>query len=398
MKRKTYLQVVEESGYKTSIDDLSSIAADLAPIEDALDALLKETGSDSQALSQSAFMRLVKMLAVSVGVIRRVCPRDDEIRVKSENVHDDIAALKRWINTLSKNDQQIGNDLIDSIEVCLDKTVAAQNGRGRRGDGRHLVWFRMNFFDECIHDEDLLHDLTLLKPQKFDYIVYKVKEHMETHGEKLYYDLELRKSDPGNRSKLTIPHIVFMDFFMKRTNLPPAVVGALFGMHRTTVTHQCKFMDGVLETVLPGATAMGNRLKAIETSEEYLKFTGGSIQIDGTLVPAQKSSDKDNPETSGYSGKHKTDGYNVGVAITGTGLVVDADPSPGNEHDYYKIKSKPLRLGLFDMSKEPESEEEIKVMEQTEVDVDKGYTGMKKDFKQVKSNVPHKGALSKMVA
>ena len=64
----------------------------------------------------------------------------------------------------------------------LDKLVAAQNGRERRGDGRHLVWLRMDMLDEYIQNEDRLYALTGIKPLEFDYIVHKVKEYIEEHG------------------------------------------------------------------------------------------------------------------------------------------------------------------------------------------------------------------------
>ena len=93
---------------------------------------------------------------------------------------------------------------------------------------------RKEYLDEYIQNDKLLHALTLLKPEMFEYIVYKVEEYIEAHGGKLYYDCENRKSDPGNRSKLPIRYEVFIDFFRKRTNDVPEVVGALFGMYRTT--------------------------------------------------------------------------------------------------------------------------------------------------------------------
>ena len=391
MRSNTHLQVVEKTGYNDSVDDLSSIIADLASITDELDALLNEIGDNLQASSLSVFMRMAKMLTTSVDIIKRVCHPGNKGQVKSENAHDDVAALRRWVNTLTKNDQQTRDDIIASIEVYMDRTVAAQNDRSRRGDGRDLVWYWNNVLDVFIQDSARLYDLTLLKPETYDYIEHKVKEYIEAHGGKLYYDIKLRKSDPGNRSKLTISHVVFMAFFIKRTGLLPVVAGALFGIDRTTVGRQYEFIDDVLEAVLPSATTMRERLKAIETSEEYMEYTGGNIQIDGTIIPAHKSNDKDNPETSGYSGKHKMYGFNAGVTITGTGKVVSVDSAPGNEHDYTMLKNNPPDLGLFNMSKEPETKEEIKVMDQIEVYVDKGYTGIKKDFGFVKSNIPHKG-------
>lgn len=178
---------------------------------------------------------------------------------------------------------------------------------------------------------------------------------------------------------------------MKRHNLPQEVVGVLFGYDRSAVSRQCEFIDAALEAVLPGITAMGKRLRGIKTSEEFLKFTGGGLQTDGTFVPAEKSKDKDNPDTSGFSGKHKAHGFNVGLTVTETGLFVHVESGPGNEHDYHMFKRSPLKLGLFNMTKKPESAEEIIVMAKTLLSCDKAYVGMKADFPDTNSNIPHKG-------
>lgn len=286
----------------------------------------------------------------------------------------------------------VGNEYIDAIEKRLDKAVAAQNGRGVRGDGHHMVWMRMDLMDEYIQDDGLLHDLTLLKPMMFEYIAHKVEKYMESDGGKLYYDLKVRSTDPGNRSKLKMRYIVFMAFFVKRTNVLPVVTGALFGMDRTTVDRQIDFMDTVLETVLPGITAMGKHLRAIESSEEYIKFTQGRLIHDGTLTRAPDSKDTGNMETSGFSGKHHTSGFNTVLTCTGAGLIVAQSRTvPGNQHDFRVIKENRIDLGLFHMNGEPENEESAKVMEQVENLFDKGFIGMDKHFTHIKSVIPHKG-------
>lgn len=104
----------------------------------------------------------------------------------------------------------------------------------------------------------------------------------------------------------------------------------------------------------------------------------------------------------------------MGLALTGTSIVININAGPGNEHDYGQLKSHPLQLGLFDMTREPESEgksvdanakdmasmpdttrepesEGEKVMKRLGFYGDKAYTGVDKDFKSVNSQVLHKG-------
>ena len=56
--------------------------------------------------------------------------------------------------------------LADYLEIRIDQTVAAQNGRNLRGDGHHRVWLRKEYLDEYIQNDKLLHALTLLKPAR----------------------------------------------------------------------------------------------------------------------------------------------------------------------------------------------------------------------------------------
>ena len=334
-----------------------------------------------------------------------VAAKYEEVAAKYAGAQDVIGRQKETIRALAemagrlgipadllKGDVLAGNERIEAIEKHLDAAVAAQSGRGVRGDGRHRVWMRMDILDEYIQNDRQLHALTLLKSMKFEYITYLAEEYMETEGGKLYYDLKMRGSDPGNRSKLKIRYIVFMSFFAKRTNLVPAVIGALFGMDRTTVVRQIDFIDGVLEAVLPGITSMGRQLAAIEDSDEFIKFTKGELLHDGTLTRAPDSADTESEETSGFSGKHHTPGFNTVLTCTGAGLLVASSKTvPGNRHDFRVIKENPVDLGLFHMKGEPKSGESAKVMKKTDNLFDKGFVGAAKHFKHIKSLIPHRG-------
>ena len=284
------------------------------------------------------------------------------------------------------------DELVDYLEIDIDKIVAAQNGRNVRGDGRHRVWLRTDILDEYIQNDDLLYALTLLKPEMFEYIVYKVEKYIKKHGGKMYYDDEVRSSNPGNRSKLKMRYEVFICLFRKRSNDVPVVIGALFGMHRTTVDRQCDFLDEVLEKVLPGTGAIGKRLRAIKTSEEYLEFTGGKIMHDGTLVATHDSSDADNLETPGWSGKHGRPGFLTVISCIGNGLLVAKTGTvPGNWHDMKVFKRDLPNLGLFHMEGKPHNEESAKVMRSLENYMDKGFIGIEKHCEYINAKIPTKG-------
>ena len=282
--------------------------------------------------------------------------------------------------------------LVAGIESCMDALVAAENGRSVRGDGHDKVWGRMVDLDGFIQDDETLHDFTGLDPIQFEYIVHRVKEYLETHHMKLYYDNVSRKSDPGNRSKLKTRHVVFMVFFQKRTNLRPGTVGRIFAVHRTTVRRQAMTLDVVFENVLPTAPAMAERLRLIKDSEEFIKFTGGAFMLDGTLTQALDSREPDNPETSGYSGKNHKSGFNALVMATKTKVVVDIPkPAPGNQHDITISRNNPVDFGLWSTKELPKMLGAAVTMQMILLLMDKGFIGYDKYFPWVRAWIPHRG-------
>lgn len=48
---------------------------------------------------------------------------------------------------LGTADMRGDNERVDAIKRHLDRTVAAQNNRDVRGDGRHMVWMRMDVLE-----------------------------------------------------------------------------------------------------------------------------------------------------------------------------------------------------------------------------------------------------------
>ena len=322
-----------------------------------------------------------------------IIKRDNTIAKTQETIGGLIEYIKsggdaKAIRGLSEESLR---DMVGVAEKHIDKTGAAKRNRNVRGDGHDMVWHRMNMLDEWIQNNDYLHEWTGVEAIEFEYIVHLVKQDMEKNGEKLYYDLNSRSSDPGCRSKLEMRYVVFMALVKKRTNLPDAVLGIIFGMHRTTVTTQRKFMDGKLEKVLPTITNMKKQLQKIKSCNEFIKVTGGMLIHDGTVTPAPDSSDKESLETSGFSGKHHMSGFNTLLTCTANGLLVHMSRTvPGNWHDFRVLKENPVDLGLFHMLGEPKNKESAKAMAIIKNLLDKGFIGMDTYFPYIWSFVPHK--------
>ena len=370
-----------------------------APNTKAADALLAGIGINQNTTVGGSTRHDVPMVPLEkynalnaryTNALRIIAKKDEVIRSMSNSAgQNPDAGVCAGSQMMQQSDLDVR---VNALETALDVTVAAQNRRDIRGDGRDKVWLRMDMVDEYIQDDNLLKTLTGLEPIEFEYTVHLVKEYMEAHGGKLYYNLKIRGSDPGNRSKLKIRYIVFMNFFIKRTNVTLAVAGALFGLHRSNVGRQCRFMDNILKKVLPGATNIKKRLQAIKKSEEFIEFAQRVIMNDGTVTTAPRSHDADNMETSGYSGKHHTPGFNTVLTCIGTGLLADISKTvPGNQHDFRVIKENPVDLGLWHMNGKPENKESARVMNAVTVLDDRGFEGMKRHFKYIKSRTPYKG-------
>ena len=177
----------------------------------------------------------------------------------------------------------------------------------------------------------------------FEYIAYRVEEYVKAHGGRLYYKLKARRSDPGNRSKLNPRYIVFVSFFAKRTNAPPAVIGGpLRHAQDHTARRQLEFMDGVLENVLPGAATMRKRLAAVRDSAEFIEFTGRGA--DARRHPHQGArlhGYRQRGDQRATRGSTASPASTPLLACTGRGHIVSAATAPGNRHDFYIMRKNP---------------------------------------------------------
>ena len=101
---------------------------------------------------------------------------------------------------------------------------------------------------------------------------------------------------------------------------------------------------------------------------------------------------KENEETSGFSGKHHSSGFNIVLTCGFNAMLVYLSRTvPGNWHDMRIMKENPIDLGLWHMNGEPHNEESAKVMALLENLVDKGFKGIAKYYYHLMWNVPHIG-------
>ncbi len=75
---------------------------------------------------------------------------------------------------------------------------------------------RLTVLDDIIGNPRRLHAVTLCTTEQFDYILHRytawIKEHRDTT---LFWDDDIRASDPGNRSRLYIRHSLLLSLMRK---------------------------------------------------------------------------------------------------------------------------------------------------------------------------------------
>ena len=148
-------------------------------------------------------------------------------------------------------------------------------------------------------------------------------------------------------------------------------------------------MEQILSGVMPTISNVQGFIRQITSYEEFFKFAR-TIMLDGTLITAHMSNDKDNPETSGYSGKIKDSGFNTLAACNEDSLLVYMSGThSGNHHDYSILKENPIDLELYSMAGGPNTSAEL--MQTILAYMDRGFIGVEKDYPDIAARVPYRG-------
>ena len=118
--------------------------------------------------------------------------------------------------------------------------------------------------DGIIRDPKSLHAMTLMKPEQFDYLCAKFDDRVSQRNlDRLFWDDDLRASDPGTRSKLYIRHALLMSLLHKKEAIPEALLGVLFGIYQGTVSRYLKTVNSVLAEILPTARNLTSIIREI---------------------------------------------------------------------------------------------------------------------------------------
>ena len=278
------------------------------------------------------------------------------------------------------------------LRAATNRQDAAYRAYGPEQDV-HIA--RLTVLDDIISNPRRLRAVTLCTAEQFDYILHKYTVWVKEHGDMtLFWDDDVRASEPGNRSKLYIRHALLLSLMRKKGGTTQAELGAMFGVDQSNVNRSLEVSNGILAEVLPTARKMTQLIREADTPKKLEEIvppdpdTGRvTIVLDGTHVRIDRSKDKDRRRID-YSGKKKAFTLNTNV-ITDTNkrILWIGKTAPGSTHDLTLLKEDPPDLGILTriMSDGDTPERNRPVLY-----VDKGYQGISEHYPGADTRQPAK--------
>ena len=101
--------------------------------------------------------------------------------------------------------------------------------------GVHMA--RLTVLDDVIGNPRRLHAVTLCTAEQFDYILHMYTTRIKERGDTtLFWDDDVRISDPGNRSKIYIRHSLLLSLMRKKGGTTQAELAPCSGLTRAAST------------------------------------------------------------------------------------------------------------------------------------------------------------------
>ena len=184
-------------------------------------------------------------------------------------------------------------------------------------------------------------------------------------------------SEPGNRCRLTKRQAVLLALTRDHRADTQVQLETIFGIDQTTVSRYIRFIQDILEKILPTAKKVLDRLASLPPDRREELLPGNIVMLDGTHLPVQRPQDKD-VRKKAYSGKKKSCTANTTIMTNRDGLIIYAGPArPGSTHDLTILRQDDPDLGVITRSmKNPRTPKDRQVI----VYADLGYQGIKETY------------------
>ena len=278
---------------------------------------------------------------------------------------------------------------IDRLQREVERLRSLLSAATQRQDATYRVYgpeqdvhiARLTVLDDIIGNPRRLHAVTLCTAEQFDYILHGYTAWIKEHGDMtLFWDDDIRASDPGNRSKMYIRHSLLLALMRKKGGSTQEELAAMFGVDQSNINRSLAASNHILSEVLPTAHKMTQLIREVDTLMGLKKIipqdpaTGKvAVVLDGTHVPVDRSGDKDRRKAD-YSGKKKAFTFNTNVLTdTRKRILWISGTTSGSTHDLTLLREDPPDLGILTriMSDDDTPERDRPVLY-----VDKGYQGI----------------------
>ena len=107
---------------------------------------------------------------------------------------------------------------VERLKASLSAAARRQEAAYRvYGPERDVHLARLTVLDDIIGNPRRLHAVTLCTAEQFDYILHRYTAWIKKHKDMtLFWDDDIRASDPGNRSRLYIRHSLLLSLMRKK--------------------------------------------------------------------------------------------------------------------------------------------------------------------------------------
>ena len=172
----------------------------------------------------------------------------------------------------------------------------------------HLA--RLTVLDDIIGNPRRLHAVTLYTAEQFDYILHRytacIKEHEDTT---LFWDDNIRASDPGNRSRLYIRYSLLLSLMRKKGGTTQAELAAMFGVDQSNINRSLEASNRVLSEVLPTARRMTQIVREADTLTDLKRIIPPDLGMLTRIMSKYDTPEPDRPALyvdKGYQGISNT--------------------------------------------------------------------------------------------
>ena len=225
---------------------------------------------------------------------------------------------------------------------------------------------------------------TGLSVKEFQNLYKKIKSNYNnSEVQRLSNRKRKRAVGAGRRFQLNLIDRLLMLLVYYRLYLVFSLMGFLFELNQSNVHRDIKYLEPLVKQSIPLAEKMKERTKKISTLKELFKYypeMRAFVDATEQEIPRPKNKKK---RRKYYSGKKKRHAVKTQIVVNKKGIILDnSKHHEGKKHDYSIFK-----------------EETPEVPKDVELGGDLGYEGMKRDFADMKTKIPHKkpkgGKLSK---